>query len=117
MDGGVRGASDDGSASRVPTSASTPGSRSASEPIDHGCVVRDVDVRLEDAASTGKTLELVVVLRGTVHRRRGHARPLWRVRLPDGHYRVVSPESIVAATPVKKEGVPHKPVDGFASGR
>ena len=55
-----------------------------------------------------ETLELVVVLRGTVHRRRGYPRPLWRVRLLDGHYRVVSAESIVAATPVKKEGIPHK---------
>ena len=77
---------------------------SCSEPIDRTLVVRDVDARLEDAAATGKPLELIVVLRGTVCRRRGHPRALWRVRLLDGHYRVVSADSIVAATPVKKEG-------------
>jgi hypothetical protein len=71
------------------------------EPIDRSRVVRDVDARLEDAAATGKTVELIVVLRGTVHRRPGHPRPVWQVRLPDGHYRVVSAESVVAATPVK----------------
>ena len=67
-------------------------------------VFRDVDARLEQAAATGETLELVVVLHGTVHRRRGYPRPLWRVRLHDGHYRVVSAESIVATTPSRKKG-------------
>src|SRR5690348_15937441 len=85
------------------------------EPIARSHLVRDVDARLEDAAATGKTVELVVVLRGTVHRRRGHPWPLWCVRLQDRHYRVVSAESIVAMTPVKKEGTSHKLVDGFAS--
>ena len=74
--------------------------------IDGSRVVRDVDSRLEEAAASGKTLELIVVLRGTVHRCRDQPRPLWRVRLPDGHYRVVSAESIVAATPVEKERTP-----------
>jgi hypothetical protein len=76
------------------------------EPINRTPVVWEVDSRLEDAAATGKTLELLVVLRGTVHRRWGQPGPMWRVRLPDGHYRVVSAESIVAATPVKKKGPP-----------
>jgi hypothetical protein len=76
------------------------------EPIDRDHVVRDVDARLEDAAATGGTIELIVVLRGTLHRRAGQPRPVWQVRLPDGHYRVVSAESIVAATPVKKDGAP-----------
>jgi hypothetical protein len=90
------------SASHAGPSAGTRGpGEGAFEPIGRAPVVREVDSRLEEAAATGKTLELIVVLRGTVHRRRGHPRPLWRVRLPDGHYRVVSPESIVAATPVK----------------
>jgi hypothetical protein len=101
-----------------PPSAGTPGPREgAGELIDRTLVVRDVDARLEDAAATGETLELIVVLRGTVCRRRGHARTPWRVRLLDGHYRVVSADSIVAATPVKKEGNPCKLVDGFTADR
>jgi hypothetical protein len=109
---------DDGSAWRAaPSSGATEARDDVPEAIDRAPFARDVDLRLEDAAATGRTLELVVVMRGTVHRRRGYPRPLWRVRLLDGHYRVLSSESIVAATPVKKERIPDKPVDGFIPDR
>jgi hypothetical protein len=86
-----------------PTRLSVPRER-VPEPIGRSALAREADLRLEDAAATGSTFELVVVLRGTVHRLPGHSEALWRVRLPGGHYRVVSAESIVALTPVKKTG-------------
>jgi hypothetical protein len=46
------------------------------------------------------------VLRGTVQRRSGDLGDLWRVRLRDGHYRVFSPDSVIAATPIAKRTVP-----------
>jgi hypothetical protein len=107
MDEGVLGTSDAGSASHAEPLTGTAGPHEGVlEPTDRTPLVRDVDARLEDAAATGKTVELVVVLRGTVHRRRGQPRPLWSVRLPDGRYRVVSAEAVVAATPVKKKRTP-----------
>jgi len=85
----------------------SPGAQAASsarmQHDEHGAALaQDAASRLAEAEASGKTFELVVVLRGTVHRRPGPGRPLWHVRLPDGHYRVVSADSIVAATPVKE---------------
>ena len=65
-----------------------------------------VDARLADAAESGAVVEVVVVLRGTVHPWDGHTRGLWRLRLRDGHYRVFSAQSLVALTPVKPDGSP-----------
>lgn len=56
---------------------------------------------LVDAAASGEDWELVVVLRGKVQYRGS-----WRVRLPDGHYRVFSPDTVIAATPRAKRGAP-----------
>jgi hypothetical protein len=100
---GTHGSSEGGSLSQgaPPTRLSAPRER-VPEPIGCGPLAREANLRLEAAAATGKTFELVVVLRGTLHRLRNHPDEMWRVRLPDGHYRVVSADSIVAVTPVKK---------------
>ena len=79
------------------------------EAPDPGPLTNDptaVDVRLSDAAETGTVLELIVVLRGTVHPWGGPRQGLWRVRLPDGHHRLFSAEAVLAATPVKKPSAP-----------
>jgi len=78
--------------------------RSAADTHDSSPLANDpfaVHARLSDAAETGTVLELVVVLRGTVHPW-GDARDgLWRVRLPGGHHRLFAADAVIAATPVK----------------
>jgi hypothetical protein len=70
--------------------------------MDVPASTRAPEAWLVDAAARGDVLEIVVVLRGKVQRRSGDPAGLWRVRLPDGHYRVFSPDSVIAATPIAK---------------
>jgi hypothetical protein len=71
-------------------------------PVDIAAAPRASETRLADAAATSAVFEIVVVLRGTVHRRAGHPADLWRVRLPNGRYGVFSADSVIAVTPVAK---------------
>lgn len=80
-------------------------------------VVPNVNAQLADAEANNRTLELVVVLRGTVHRRRGDPPWVWHLRLPDGHYRVISAESVIAATPAKDQRTVHEAARRFMRGR
>ncbi len=73
------------------------------------------EARLGDAAERGVVTELVLVLRGTVHRLRGPGgmNGLWRVQLRDGHHRIVSAESVIAITPIRggrRSSAPKDPV-------
>ena len=59
-----------------------------------------VDARLAQAAESGETLEVILVLRGRVRRAAGGRR--WRVRLTDGGVLTFSAETVVAATSVRR---------------
>jgi len=61
-----------------------------------------VEARLLDVAASNAVAEIVIVLRGRVRPWRGAGRGLWRVRIGDGHHRIVSSQSVIAVTPVKK---------------
>src|SRR5262249_25403457 len=61
-----------------------------------------VEARLLDVATSDSVAEIVIVLRGRVRPWRGAGRGLWRVRIADGHHRIVSTQSVIAVTPVKK---------------
>jgi hypothetical protein len=61
-----------------------------------------VEARLLDVAASDAVAEIVIVLRGRVRPWRGPGRGLWRVRIGDGHHRIVSTHSVIAVTPVKK---------------
>jgi hypothetical protein len=55
---------------------------------------------LDAAAARGDLVEVVLVLRGRLRRRRGCAKGFWSLRLEDGHCRVFSPETVIAVTPL-----------------
>jgi TolB-like protein len=59
-----------------------------------------IDARLLDAAETGETLEVILVLRGTVRRASGKDRVRWRMRLNGRHMVTFPADAVVAATPV-----------------
>jgi hypothetical protein len=61
-----------------------------------------VEARLLDVAASDAVAEIVIVLRGRVRPWRGPGRGLWRVRIDDGHHRIVSTHSVIAVTPVQK---------------
>ncbi|HJQ84123.1 MAG TPA: hypothetical protein VKA21_08610 [Candidatus Binatia bacterium] len=56
-----------------------------------------VDTRLAEAAARGETLEMILVLRGSV-RPAGSGR--WRVRLVGGRVVTFGADAVIAATPV-----------------
>ena len=58
--------------------------------------------RLADAAETGSTLEVIVVLRGRV--RRGSRPGRWRMRLSGGGVATFTADAAVAVTPVARRG-------------
>ena len=92
---------------RVAANDGEPGARVDEVPASTPsiCDRGDVEARLLAVSDSEVTTELVVVLRGTVRPWYGSGRKLWRVRLADGHYRVVSAESVLAVTPVR-QGAP-----------
>jgi len=59
-----------------------------------------VDGRLAQAAETGETLELILVLRGRVRRATRAGR--WRVRMIGGGFVTFTAETVVAATAVPR---------------
>ena len=77
----------------------------------------DVEARLLDVAASDAVTELVVVLRGTVRQCRGPGRDLWRVRLGDGHHRIVSTQSVIAVTPVRTRAESHENPEDQAADR
>jgi hypothetical protein len=63
--------------------------------------VSAVEARLSEAAARGETLEVILVLRGTVRAARGTGR--WRIRVEGRHVLTFRAESVVAATPVARQ--------------
>ena len=61
-----------------------------------------VEARLLDVAATDAVAEIVIVLRGTVRSWRGPGLGLWRIQIGDGHHRIVSSQSVISVTPMKK---------------
>ena len=59
-----------------------------------------IEGRLAQAAESGETLEVILVLRGKVRRAAGAHR--WRVRLTEGGVLTFSAETVVAATGVPR---------------
>lgn len=67
-------------------------------PADDGA--RTINARLIDAAARGETLEVILVLRGTVRPAAGADR--WRIREPGGRVLTFRSTAVVAATPVPR---------------
>jgi hypothetical protein len=59
-----------------------------------------IDGRLAQAAETGETLELILVLRGRVRRAPRAGR--WRMRMSGGGFVTFTAETVVAATAVPR---------------
>ena len=59
-----------------------------------------IEARLAQAAETGETLELILVLRGRVRRSTRAGR--WRVRMIGGGFATFTAETVVAATGVPR---------------
>ena len=59
-----------------------------------------LDVRLAEAAERGQTLEVILVVRGSVRRAAGAGR--WRIRLESGRVLTFDGEWVVAATPAPR---------------
>ena len=64
--------------------------------------MHELEGRLADAAETGSTLEVIVVLRG--HVRRGSRPGRWRMRLTGGGLATFTADAVVAVTPVARRG-------------
>jgi hypothetical protein len=63
-----------------------------------------VNARLAEAAETGETVEVILVVRGKLRAVRGADRRRWRLRVDRDHVLTFRAESVVAATPVKRNG-------------
>jgi hypothetical protein len=63
-----------------------------------------VNTRLAEAADTGQTIEVILVVRGKVRPVGGADRRRWRMRVDGDHVLTFRAESVVAATPVAKTG-------------
>ena len=59
-----------------------------------------LDARLAEAAERGQTLEVILVLRGSVRQAAGAGR--WRIRLENGRVLTFDGECVVAATPIPR---------------
>jgi hypothetical protein len=66
--------------------------------------VGTVNARLAEAAETGETVEVILVVRGKIRAVRGADRRRWRLRVDRDHVLTFRAESVVAATPVKRNG-------------
>ena len=64
-----------------------------------------VNQRLAEAAESGQTMEVILVVRGTVRPVRGTDRRRWRMRIDGDHVLSFRADAVVAATPVPKEQV------------
>jgi hypothetical protein len=61
-----------------------------------------INARLAQAAASGETLEVILVLRGSLRPGRGSGR--WRIRAEGGGVLTFRAEAVVAATPVARAG-------------
>jgi hypothetical protein len=61
---------------------------------------RGINARLAEASARGETLEVILVLRGTVRVARGSDR--WRIREAGGRVLTFRSTGVVAATPVSR---------------
>jgi hypothetical protein len=59
-----------------------------------------VNARLVEAAESGQTVEVILVVRGRIRPVRGADRRRWRMRVDRDHVLTFHAESVVAATPV-----------------
>lgn len=60
--------------------------------------VSTINARLAEAAESGQSVELILVVRGKVRRTRGTDR--WRIRAATRHVLTFRAETVVAATPI-----------------
>ena len=62
--------------------------------------VSGVNARLVDAAEQGRTIELILVVRGKVRPVRGSDGRRWRMRIDREHVLTFRADTVVAATPL-----------------
>ncbi len=68
--------------------------------------VSAVNARLAEAAETGQTVEVILVVRGKIRPVRGADRRRWRMRVDSDHVLTFRADTVVAATPVVRNKVP-----------
>ncbi len=59
-----------------------------------------VNARLAEAAESGQTVEVILVVRGKIRPVRGADRRRWRMRVDSDHVLTFRSDTVVAATPV-----------------